>query len=179
MGAVERGDFCLGNLNAISFKFVHLSLLFENRLTFGACDRPAQLPHTAARHARAFSYLKETPAKTIYAFTHDISRTCLPSFLSINTVHASSIRKEHHMTLPAFTTSQSQSSYEAAGRRLQALIAAPGVQKVQAVTVSRLDHERPEDWRRLLHEIGETAGVRVEVLDGGTVRIGWREYFDA
>jgi len=83
------------------------------------------------------------------------------------------------MTLPAFTTSQPSSSYEAAGRRLQALIAAPGVQKVQAVTVSRLAHERPEDWRRLLHEIGETAGVMVEVLEGGTVRFGWRELCDA
>lgn len=83
------------------------------------------------------------------------------------------------MPRPAFTTSKPHSSYEAAGRRLQALIAAPGVQKYQAVTVCRLDHESPEDWERLLNEIGETAGVRVETLEGGTVRIGWREYYDA
>lgn len=83
------------------------------------------------------------------------------------------------MAHPAFTTSKPHSSYEAAGRRLQALISAPGVQKYQAVTVHRLDHESPEDWKRLLDEIGETAGVRVEYLEGGTFRIGWREYCDS
>ena len=83
------------------------------------------------------------------------------------------------MPHPAFTTSKPPSSYEEAGRRLQALIASPGAQKLQTVTVRRLDHESPEDWKRLLDEIGETAGVRVEALEGGTVRIGWREYFDA
>ena len=83
------------------------------------------------------------------------------------------------MSHPAFSTSQMTSSYQATGRRLQSLIAAPGVQKVQAVTVARLDHESPEDWRRLLDEISETAGVRIEHLEGGAVRIGWREYFDA
>ena len=76
------------------------------------------------------------------------------------------------MHSPAFTTSKPPSSYEAAGRRLQALIASPGVQKVQAVTVCRLDHENPEDWKRLLDEIGETAGVRVETLEGGTMLEG-------
>lgn len=83
------------------------------------------------------------------------------------------------MPRPAFTTSQPPSSYETAGRRLQALITSPGVQKVQVITVYRLDHESPNDWKRLLDEIGETAGVRVETLEGGTVRIGWREYCDA
>lgn len=83
------------------------------------------------------------------------------------------------MPTPAFTTTLPPSSYESAGRRLQALIASPGVQKVQVVTVCRLEHESLEDWIRLLDEISETAGVRVETLKGGTVRIGWREYCDA
>ena len=82
------------------------------------------------------------------------------------------------MPHPAFSTSQITSSYEAAGRRLQELITAPGVQKVQSITVSRLDHESPADWKRLLDEIGETAGIQVEYLEGGAVRIGWREYCD-
>ena len=73
-------------------------------------------------------------------------------------------------------TNQTSTSYEMAGRRLQALIAAPGVQKVQAVTVSRLEHETVEDWQRLIDEISETAGVLVESLEGGAVRIGWRQY---
>ena len=83
------------------------------------------------------------------------------------------------MPRPEFTTSKPHSSYEAAGRRLHALISAPGVQKHQAVTVCRLDHESPEDWERQLEEIGETAGIRVENLEGGTVRIDWREYCDS
>lgn len=83
------------------------------------------------------------------------------------------------MPRSAFTTSQPPSSYESAGRRLQALIASPCVQKVQAVTVCRLENERLEDWNRLLDEIGETAGVRVEPLEGETFRIGWREYCDS
>jgi hypothetical protein len=78
-----------------------------------------------------------------------------------------------------FSTSQPLSSYETTGRRLQALIAAPSVQKVQAVTVCRLEHESPEDWQRLLDEIGDTAGVRVDILDDEIVRIGWREYCEA
>ncbi|MBS4090773.1 DUF1654 domain-containing protein [Pseudomonas rustica] len=83
------------------------------------------------------------------------------------------------MLHPPAVTSQAPSSYEATGRRLQALIAAPSVQKIQAVTVCKLEHESPEDWKQLLDEIGETAGVRVDTLEGGIVRIGWREYFDA
>ncbi|KPA87040.1 Protein of unknown function (DUF1654) [Pseudomonas asplenii] len=79
----------------------------------------------------------------------------------------------------AFTTSKPLSSYESVGRRLQSLIASPKVQKVQAVTVARLAHENPEDWQRLLEEISETAGIRVETLGADQVRIGWREYCDA
>lgn len=82
------------------------------------------------------------------------------------------------MPSPAFTASKPPTSYEMTGRRLQALIAAPSVQKMQTVTVCRLDHESPEDWERLLGDIGETAGVRVEPLEDGTIRIVWREYCD-
>lgn len=80
------------------------------------------------------------------------------------------------MPNPSLPTPQITTSYELAGRRLQALIAAPGVQKIQAVTVSRLDHETVEDWQRLIDEISETAGVMVEALEDGAVRIGWRQY---
>jgi hypothetical protein len=79
----------------------------------------------------------------------------------------------------SMSTPKTSTSYEQAGRRLQALIAAPGVQKVQAVTVSRLEHESAEDWQRLIDEISETAGVMVEALGDGSVKIGWREYCEA
>lgn len=83
------------------------------------------------------------------------------------------------MSLPSLPTTQTTTSYELAGRRLQALISAPAVQKIQAVTVSRLEHETTEDWQRLIDEISETAGVLVESLEDGTVRIGWRQYCEA
>ena len=83
------------------------------------------------------------------------------------------------MLLHSIPTPKTTTSYELAGRRLQALIAAPGVQKIQAVTVSRLEHENVEDWQRLIDEISETAGVMVESLEDGAVRIGWRQYCEA
>ncbi|BFT63239.1 DUF1654 domain-containing protein [Pseudomonas moorei] len=83
------------------------------------------------------------------------------------------------MPQPTPKPTKTPSSYELAGRRIQKLIAAPGVQKVQAITVSRLEHESAEDWQRLIDEISETAGVMVEALEGGAIRIGWRQYCEA
>lgn len=83
------------------------------------------------------------------------------------------------MPITTIPTAQTIKSYELTGRRLQAIIAAPGVQKIQAVTVSRLEHETAEDWQRLIEEISETAGVMVEALEDGAVRIGWRQYCEA
>lgn len=70
-------------------------------------------------------------------------------------------------------------SYELVGRRIQRLIAAPGVQKVQMITVARNDDESPEAWHQVIQEIEETSGIRIELLDSDTVRIGWREYCEA
>lgn len=70
-------------------------------------------------------------------------------------------------------------SYERMGRRVQRVISDPMVQKLQAVTVTRLAAESPDDWRRLMEEISQTAGIRVDQSEDGSARIGWREYFDA
>nr|WP_233092143.1 DUF1654 domain-containing protein [Pseudomonas sp. MF6772] len=61
----------------------------------------------------------------------------------------------------------------------QHLIASPRVQRIQLVEVSRRDDESPEAWRQVIQDIGDTAGIRIEHLDDGAVRIGWREYCDA
>ena len=68
--------------------------------------------------------------------------------------------------------------YELVGRRLQRLIASPHVQRVQLVEVSRRDDESPEAWHQVIQDISDTAGIKIEHLDGGAVRIGWREYCD-
>jgi len=67
-------------------------------------------------------------------------------------------------------------SYEIVGRRIQRLITTPSVQKVQVLTVARNDDESPEAWQQVIQEIEETSGVRIERLEGGAVRIGWRGY---
>ncbi len=83
------------------------------------------------------------------------------------------------MSKIASPVSRARDSYELVGRRIQRLIAAPGVQKVQVVTVARNDDESPEAWRQVIQEIEETSGVRIEHLDSGAVRIGWRQYCEA
>jgi hypothetical protein len=75
-------------------------------------------------------------------------------------------------------TPSAQDSYELLGRRIQRLVASPGVQKIQSVTVSRLENESPEAWERVIREIEETNGVRLDRIAPDVVRIGWREYMD-
>lgn len=75
--------------------------------------------------------------------------------------------------------SHAKDSYELVGRRIQRLIAAPAVQKVQAITVTRLEAEPVEAWQQVLQDIEETSGIRMEHLESGAVRIGWREYCEA
>lgn len=78
---------------------------------------------------------------------------------------------------PDFTQTKTR-TYEQIGHRVQRIITNPQVQKTQTVTVSRLPNEDPGDWRRLLSELAETAGIRIDLVEGGAVRIGWREYCD-
>ncbi|WP_030132135.1 DUF1654 domain-containing protein [Pseudomonas sp. QTF5] len=70
-------------------------------------------------------------------------------------------------------------AYERIGRRVQRLIAAPNVQKVQTITVTRQEDENSEVWQQILLEIEETSGVRIDHLESGAVRIGWKGYCDA
>ena len=76
-------------------------------------------------------------------------------------------------------TPQARDCYELVGRRIQRLIATPNVQKVQVVTVSKREDESAEAWQQVLQEIEEISGVRIDRLESGAVRIGWREYCEA
>lgn len=78
----------------------------------------------------------------------------------------------------AFSTSPRE-SYERLGHRVQRLIASPHVQKRQFVEVTPSPDERREDWARLLEDLESTCGIRIERLDTGAIRIGWREFADA
>jgi hypothetical protein len=103
----------------------------------------------------------------------------LPRYVGINTVYVYSICKERRMIQAPYSVSKQRNSYELVGRRLQGLIASPRVQRIQLIEVSRRDDESPEAWRQVIQDIGDTAGIRIEHLDNGAVRIGWQEYCDA
>ena len=69
-------------------------------------------------------------------------------------------------------------TYEQIGHRVKELISDPKVQRLQFVTISRLPNEDAADWRRLLNEMASTAGIRIEAVDDGAYRVGWRDYCD-
>lgn len=69
-------------------------------------------------------------------------------------------------------------AYELIGSRIQRLISAPGVQKIQWVIVTRRDDEPEDSWERVLQDIEETAGIQVDRQQEGSVRIGWQRYID-
>jgi hypothetical protein len=102
----------------------------------------------------------------------------LSIYLSNNTVYAYIYRKERSMNQAPYPTSKPRNSYELVGRRLQRIIASPRVQRIQLVEVSRRNDESPEAWHQVIQDIGDTAGIRIEHLEDGAVRIGWREYCD-
>ena len=78
----------------------------------------------------------------------------------------------------AFSHSPSR-SYERLGHRIQQAISSPHVQKRQFVEVKPGADESQDDWRRLLADLEETAGIHIQTLESGVIRIGWREFSDS
>ncbi len=78
----------------------------------------------------------------------------------------------------AFSQSPSL-SYERLGLRIQQAIASPHVQKRQFIEVKPTPDESQDDWRRLLSDLEDTQGIRIERFESGLIRIGWREFVDA
>jgi len=76
-----------------------------------------------------------------------------------------------------FSTSPTR-SYERLGHRIQQAISSPHVQKKQFVEVRPYADESQDDWRRLLADLEETSGIRIQMLESGVIRIGWREFPD-
>ncbi|MBC3480303.1 DUF1654 domain-containing protein [Pseudomonas sp. SWRI77] len=75
----------------------------------------------------------------------------------------------------AFSHSPSR-SYERLGYRIQQAISSPHVQKRQFVELTPAPEESRADWARILADIEETTGIRVERLESGVIRIGWCEF---
>lgn len=71
------------------------------------------------------------------------------------------------------------SAYERIGKRVQKLITDPRVQKLQTITVSRLETEPEEDWDRFIGDMESTDGVTISTNDDGSLKIGWSAYIDA
>lgn len=117
------------------------------------------------------------PAK--YAFMHETLCGPIAKIRQCKYCACIQYRKEQRMNQSPYSASKPRNSYELVGRRLQGLIASPRVQRIQLVEVSRRDDESPEAWHRVIQDIGDTAGIRIEHLEDGAVRIGWREYCDS
>lgn len=54
------------------------------------------------------------------------------------------------MASDLYSATNASFSYEQIGRRIQRMVASPDVQKVQFITVSRLDGEPSEIWDTVL-----------------------------
>lgn len=63
------------------------------------------------------------------------------------------------------------SSYEQIGKRIQRLVSAPNVQKIQWVTVARRDDEPEDSWNVVLREIEETEGIEVDPQEIGRAHV--------
>ncbi|WP_332879806.1 DUF1654 domain-containing protein [Pseudomonas putida] len=87
--------------------------------------------------------------------------------------------KELPVMLPLAFSHSPSLSYERLGHRVQQAIASPHVQKRQFVEVRPNPDESPADWRRLISDLEETTGVKIETLESGLIRIGWREFTEA
>jgi hypothetical protein len=77
------------------------------------------------------------------------------------------------------SASSAETLCERLRRRIQRLIATPHAQKIQSVIVTKSDDESAEAWHLVMQEIEDTDGVRMDRLECGAIRIGWREYCEA
>ncbi|TDJ74760.1 DUF1654 domain-containing protein [Pseudomonas putida] len=75
----------------------------------------------------------------------------------------------------AFSHSPSR-SYERLGYRIQQAVSSPHVQKRQMVELTPSPEESVADWARILSDLEETTGIRVDRLPSGAIRIAWREF---
>lgn len=64
------------------------------------------------------------------------------------------------------------SSYELLGARISRSINSPAAQKSRSAVLLRQDGDSPEDWARLIDEIGENDNVTVCHRDDG-VQLFW------
>lgn len=87
--------------------------------------------------------------------------------------------KEFHPMLQLAFSHSPSLSYERLGYRIQQAISSPHVQKRQCVEVRPNHDESPADWCRLIADLQETSGIKVEALESGLIRIGWREFTEA
>lgn len=80
--------------------------------------------------------------------------------------------------LPLALSQSPSRSYERLGHRIQQAISSPHVQKRQFVEVKPNHDESQDDWRRLIADLEETSGIKIETLESGLIRIGWREFLE-
>ncbi|MBD1587266.1 DUF1654 domain-containing protein [Pseudomonas typographi] len=65
------------------------------------------------------------------------------------------------------------SSYEQLGLRVQKIINSTTAQTSRSALLFREAQESPEDWKRLLDEIGENDNVTLAWRDDGGIQLFW------
>lgn len=72
------------------------------------------------------------------------------------------------------TTSQRPTdSYLALSRRIAALIKSPRATFEHQAVIRRLPSDHPDDWDRLLDELGDTEGLTLKPRLDGTAHVSW------
>ena len=69
-------------------------------------------------------------------------------------------------------TAAAPSTYELLGARVQRLINSPAAQKSRSAVLLRAEGDSPDDWARILDEIGENDNVTIAWRDEG-VQLFW------
>lgn len=140
-------------------------------------ERPYSFHSRPKPAVRWLSFSHQKTSRAVFEFSD--KNQCHPSyFWHSESLFSNAKNKEHYMRRPP-PQSPVETSYELVRRRIQRLISAPHAQKIQSVVVTRSEEESADAWLQVLQEIEETNGIRVDRLETGVVRIGWREYCEA
>lgn len=64
-------------------------------------------------------------------------------------------------------------TYGALARRVQRLISTPRARYEHQAVIPRLPDDKPQDWDRLLNEINDAEGVKLNARPDGSVHLVW------
>jgi hypothetical protein len=76
-------------------------------------------------------------------------------------------------TFPMDYQTDQADSYRSLARRVQRLITTPRARYEHQAVIQRLPGDQPDDWERLLDEISDAEGVKLNLRPDGSVHVVW------